>query len=135
MIQTEAVSNEIFKCFRCFEQCDNISVDETKYNLTNDHSDVAVYECECEHQYRQCLRAINSTEIVNTMAAMRKCFRYEYPIIRCDDYDIVHAFFISCSRYMLDRSQPKRHQWFNVPFYYDAEEREIYFKEISEKNF
>lgn len=112
-------------CCRDHDHCDNIEAGQTKYNLKN--ADIfTVLDCDCDHKLRECLRKINST-VSNTVGsiyftARDRCYHNDNPIVRCDDYD-TGLFVHRCIRYKLDESQPKRYQWFDLPLYFDKDER------------
>ncbi|KAG8232717.1 hypothetical protein J437_LFUL013310 [Ladona fulva] len=44
-----------------------------------------------------------------------KCFKEDYPIIRCHQYS--SALKHRCKVYQLDKSKPKIWEWFDVPIY------------------
>ncbi|XP_031622562.1 phospholipase A2-like [Contarinia nasturtii] len=117
---------EVDMCCRDHDHCDNIAAGETKYNLTN-RDYFTVLDCDCDHQFHQCLKKINSKES-NRIGRMyftlrNHCYHDDKPIVRCDGYD-TEVFLHRCIHYVFDDSQPKRYQWFDLPLYYDKNERD-----------
>lgn len=121
-------------CCRDHDFCDNIPAGETKHNLTNNDF-FTVLDCDCDHQFRDCLRKINSNES-NRVGKMyftlrNRCYHEDSPIIRCEDYD-TEVFLHRCINYSKDERQPKRYQWFDLPLYYDRNERDALNDDIYE---
>lgn len=59
------------------------------------------------------------------------CYHNENPIVRCDEYD-TEVFLHRCIQYILDESQPRCYQWFDLPLYYDKNERDALNDQIYE---
>lgn len=117
---------EVDMCCRDHDHCDNIPAGETKYNLTN-RDYFTVLDCDCDSQFHSCLKKINSKES-NRIGRMyftlrNHCYHDDNPIIRCDEYD-TEVFLHRCIHYILDDTQAKRYQWFDLPLYYDRNERD-----------
>lgn len=117
---------EVDMCCRDHDHCDNIAAGETKHNLTN-RDYFTVLDCDCDHQFHQCLRKIDSKES-NRIGRMyftlrNHCYHEDSPIMNCEEYD-TEVFLYRCIQYKLDQSQPKRFQWFDLPLYYDKKERD-----------
>lgn len=113
-------------CCRAHDHCDNIAAGQTKYNIRN--TDIfTVLDCNCDLKLRECLRNVNSS-VSNTVGsiyftARNRCYHYDNPIVRCDDYD-TGLFVHRCIRYQLNETQPKEYQWFDLPLYYDKHDRD-----------
>lgn len=125
---------EVDKCCRDHDHCDNIPAGESKYNLTN-RDYFTVLNCDCDHQFQKCLRDINSS-MSNRIGRMyftlrNHCYHDDSPIIKCDEYDD-EIFLHRCIHYALDESQSKRYQWFDLPLYYSKSERDAIDDDIYE---
>lgn len=107
------------KCCRTHDHCDNLAAHETKYNLTNNDFFTRLH-CDCDNEFYNCLHTINnnvSNKIGETYFSLRnKCYKDDYPIVDCIDYDN-GLFLHRCINYILDESQSKRYQWFDLPLY------------------
>lgn len=123
------------KCKSIASQCDSIPYNEVKYNLHNNCHGRNVFgsiigkimlHCDCEVQIRECFRDVslifaNSTgEYFYNMKLCSNCFKEEYPIVKCVEYD-THRYKIDerCIRYELDESKSKTYQLFDVPHYHN----------------
>lgn len=113
------VENDVDMCCRDHDHCDNIPAGQTAHNLTNDDYFTRLH-CNCDKQFYKCLYGIN-TKASNAIGYMYfymrgKCYKEEYPIVECIDFDTQY-FVRRCGRYVLDESQSKRYQWFDLPLY------------------
>lgn len=111
--------NDVDKCCRTHDHCDNIPAGESKNKLTNTDFFTRLH-CDCDREFYQCLHSINSSasnKVGKLYFTLRnKCYRDDYPIVECVEYDT--ALFIQrCYRYMLDKSMLKEYQWFDLPLY------------------
>ncbi|XP_015123165.1 phospholipase A2 isoform X2 [Diachasma alloeum] len=106
-------------CCRDHDQCDDvIEAMGTRHNITNSAFYTRV-ECSCDEKFYDCLHHSDDKiapqigtfyfSLLNT-----QCFRRDYPIISCKRYS---TYPRRCVEYDLDESQPKIHQWFDVPPY------------------
>ncbi|OXA58872.1 uncharacterized protein LOC118434433 [Folsomia candida] len=74
--------------------------------------------CHCDTKFRECLAQVNDTTSIHigllyfTVFGL-KCFREDYPIIRCEEYG---GFLnIHCQRYLLNTTMEKTFQFFDSP--------------------
>ena len=77
--------------------------------------------CKCDKELFNCLHALN-TEVSNQIGVtyfrfQNKCYREDYPIIGCIDYEKV-LMLQRCRQYKLDTNKSVQYQWFDLPFYY-----------------
>nr|XP_018903539.1 PREDICTED: phospholipase A2-like isoform X2 [Bemisia tabaci] len=115
-VQTDA-------CCRDHDHCpDIIESGQSKHNLTN-YSFYTKLNCECDDVFLKCLKSVDEKEERTARGVGHlyfdmldtKCFKEEYPVIRCKKYDVGGSK--RCSEYEYDRTSPKRYQWFDVPRY------------------
>ncbi|XP_011303323.1 phospholipase A2 [Fopius arisanus] len=106
-------------CCRDHDHCnDVIEALETKYNLTNPTFYTRV-ECSCDEKFYDCLHR-SDDKIASQIGTFyfsllnTQCFREDYPIVSCKHYAYT-TYPKRCVEYDLDESQPKIHQWFDVP--------------------
>nr|UTO68651.1 venom phospholipase A2 [Xylocopa aruana] len=100
-------------CCREHDMCpDLIAAGQSKHGLTNTASYTRL-NCGCDEKFYNCLK--NSAETGSGAVRFTyftvlgtKCYRNEHPLI------CVKKGWFSCSKYELDKSQPKRYQWFDV---------------------
>ncbi|XP_055383281.1 uncharacterized protein LOC129613305 [Condylostylus longicornis] len=100
-------------CCRDHDRCFDIIPPRTrKYGLYNDGMFTKSH-CDCDLDFYVCLKNVNS--FVSNKVGFAyfnvyrpKCFRKEYPVIRC-----VQWFNNRCQLYLLDESREDRYQWFD----------------------
>lgn len=111
--------------------CDMISHGDTKYNLTTNSiltgssKKKQIFHCDCDERVRKYFRelSIDTYEYFFYMSfGYNRCFKEEYPIIKCIEYDedkdIVYGNN-RCILYEIDKSKPKIYQFFDSPHYYN----------------
>lgn len=107
------------RCCRTHDHCDNMAAGETRYNLTNNDFFTRLH-CDCDREFSECLHALQQTEanrIGQLYFTLRsKCYREDYPIYECVSYD-TKLFVRRCFRYVLEDTQTRRYQWFDLPLY------------------
>lgn len=124
------------RCYKKYaEPCDNIPYNETKYNLYNaglplpTKSSRTILHCDCDEGLRECFRVADekyanvSGEYYYFGIAPTSCFKKEYPIVKCVEYDVDDLWGDRCMHYELDKSKSKIYQLFDLPIYYDWPER------------
>lgn len=71
-------------------------------------------QCSCDGIFYQCLSDLHSryasAVAIGYGIIQSYCFDFEYPIVRCAQRSLLR-----CEAYVVDATQPKRWQWFDVP--------------------
>lgn len=115
-------------CCRSLHKCD-----AHKRSVLNYTNESYIRHCECVHSFENCLKNLNSS-LSNKFAFLyavntSKCYAIDHPIIKCKKFDaqlnelkaaplfkVMNSAFIRCIEYVIDQSQPKELQIFDVPF-------------------
>ncbi|XP_024940846.1 phospholipase A2 isoform X2 [Cephus cinctus] len=107
-------------CCRDHDNCsNNINAGDEKYSLKNNGIFTRSF-CDCDETFYKCLKNANSlisqkigTTYFNLLRP--QCFRYDYPITRCNKYARNRLYDNKCIEYDLDLNQNKTWQWFDNP--------------------
>lgn len=102
------------------DECDHIQTNQSTFNLLNNDTKSA-WHCNCEIEFYDCLHRINST-LSNHIGELyfsthERCYRNDYLIFDCYEYDESIERVHRCIRYMLIILSPITNQWFDLPFY------------------
>ena len=111
-------------CCREHDKCpDSIPAGETKHNLTN-KDQYTKSHCDCDHKFHECLREAKSFvgDQIGRLyfnVIQIQCFKLEYPVVNCTSEKgfLLNTIRKSCQHYELDKTQEKRCQFFDPPFY------------------
>lgn len=114
--------NDLKFCWTKHDECEHMIPNETRFQLTNNGTD-QIWHCNCDIEFYQCLHRID-TFISNHIgklyfSAQKRCFRQEYRILKCIEYDQHYSSETNkrCVRYLLLLNTPLQRQWFDLPFY------------------
>lgn len=126
------------------ESCDSISYGNTKYNLTNSYrlpenptpmddnlfleyfmKRPSILHCDCDELIRRCFSDVSSeyADLAGELfysSGSDRCFKKEYPIVKCIECDEDTLFGDRCMRYELDETKSKIYQFFDLPHYYNS---------------
>lgn len=79
---------EVDKCCREHDHCDNMASGEEKHGLTNNDFFTRLH-CTCDKEFKQCLRRVDSKRgnfIGNFYLNVRdRCYKEQHPIVECDE--------------------------------------------------
>lgn len=79
---------EVDKCCRSHDHCDNIASGEEKHGLKNNDFFTRLH-CQCDKEFKQCLRHVNSKRgnfIGNFYFDVRdRCYKEQRPIVNCEE--------------------------------------------------
>lgn len=114
--------NSLDFCWRKHDECESISINETKYQLTN-LEEQRFWHCNCDKEFYTCLHRLNSSLSSHIgelyFSHNYRCYRHEFEIDDCLEYDN-HKIYASkerCVQYALVINSAKTTQWFDLPFY------------------
>ncbi|XP_055384547.1 phospholipase A2-like, partial [Condylostylus longicornis] len=110
---------ETDKCCRDHDNCDSIPAGGEKHGLQNDGRYTRLH-CKCDKNFYDCLHKVNDrvSNIVGRtyFQFTNLCYREDRPTTGCLETE-TSLFDKRCVKYSYDRSQPKKYQWFDLPYY------------------